>query len=93
MRAHVRSYIIRTNVPNGDDRMKKQLLNLCQRHELADMIYMGADGSLTKRRIQILSIGNASFTAYCHLRRSKRTFKIDRVLSIQRVVSREPQAI
>lgn len=73
--------------------MRQQLLKICQRHELADMIYMGADGSLTKRRVHILSIDSHSFTAYCHLRRSKRTFRIDRVLSVQQVVNREPQAI
>ncbi|WOV87411.1 transcriptional regulator [Sporosarcina oncorhynchi] len=73
--------------------MRQQLLKIYQRHELADMIYIGADGSLTKRRIHILSITNHSFKAYCYLRRSKRTFKIDRVLSVQQVVNREPQAI
>ncbi|MCM3638626.1 transcriptional regulator [Sporosarcina luteola] len=73
--------------------MRQALLKICQRHELAEMIYMGADGTLTKRRVRILAVGIDSFTAYCHLRHEKRTFKIDRVLSIQRVVSRERQAI
>jgi len=73
--------------------MRQALLKICQRHELAEMIYMRADGTLTKRRIRILAVGIDSFTAYCHLRHEKRTFKIERVLSVQRVVSREPQAI
>lgn len=73
--------------------MRQALLKICQRKELADMIYMRSDGALTKRRIRILAVGMDSFTAYCHLRHEKRTFKIDRVLSVQRVVSRERQAI
>lgn len=73
--------------------MRQALLKLCQRYELAEMIYMRADGALTKRRVRILAVGMDSFTAYCHLRHEKRTFKIDRVLSVQRVVSRKPEAI
>ena len=73
--------------------MRQALLKICQRHELAEMIYMRADGTFTKRRIRILAVGMDSFTAYCHLRHEKRTFKIDRILSVQRVVNRERQAI
>lgn len=73
--------------------MRQALLKICQRHELAEMIYMGADGALTKRRVRIIAVGLDSFTAYCYLRHEKRTFKTDRVLSIQRVVSHERQAI
>lgn len=77
----------------GMKAMRQALLKICQRHELAEMIYMRADGDLTKRRVRILAVGMDSFTAYCHLRHEKRTFKIDRVLSVQRVVRREQQAI
>lgn len=73
--------------------MRQALLKICQRNELADMIYMRADGTLTKRRIRILAVGMDSFTAYCHLRHEKRTFKMDRVLFLQRVVIREREAI
>ncbi|MCG7343434.1 transcriptional regulator [Sporosarcina sp. ACRSL] len=73
--------------------MRQALLNICERRDLAVMIYMRADGTLTKRRIRILAVGVDSFTAYCHLRHEKRTFRIDRILSVQRVISRERQAI
>ena len=73
--------------------MRQALLKICQRHELAEMIYMRADGTLTKRRIRILTVSIDSFTAYCHLRHENRTFKIDRVLSVQRVINRERRAI
>ncbi|MDN4606640.1 transcriptional regulator [Sporosarcina highlanderae] len=73
--------------------MRQELIKICERRELAEMIYMSADGSLTKRRIRILSVGEGSFKAYCFLRREKRTFKIESVLSIRRVISRESWAI
>lgn len=73
--------------------LRQALLKICQRHELAEMIYMRADGTLTKRRIRILAVSIDSFTAYCHLRHEKRTFKIDRVLSVQRLLNHERQAI
>ena len=73
--------------------MRQALIKIFQRNEWAEMIYMGADGALTKRRIRILAVGVDSFTAYCLLRHEKRTFKMDRVLSIQRVITRERQAI
>ena len=73
--------------------MRQALIKIFQRNEWAEMIYMGADGALTKRRIRILAVGVDSFTAYCLLRHEKRTFKMDRVLSVQRVISRERQAI
>ncbi|WP_432362444.1 transcriptional regulator [Sporosarcina sp. UB5] len=73
--------------------MRQALLKLCQRQELAEMIYMRADGALSKRRIRILVVGMDSFTAYCYLRHEKRTFKIDRVLSVQRVIRRERRTI
>ncbi|MCM3744712.1 transcriptional regulator [Sporosarcina luteola] len=73
--------------------MRQALLKICQRHELAEMIYIRADGTLTKRRVRILAVGIDTFTAYCHLRHEKRTFKIERVLSVQRVVNRERQVI
>ncbi|MCG3087649.1 WYL domain-containing protein [Sporosarcina cyprini] len=73
--------------------MRNELLKLCERHELADMIYMRADGQLTKRRVEILSIGVNTFIAYCFLRKERRMFKIDRVLSVQRVLYRESAAM
>ena len=73
--------------------MKRELIKICERQELAEMIYMRADGTLTKRRIQILAVCEDSFNAYCFFRRGNRTFTIDRVLSVQRVISRESWAI
>ncbi|MBB4824598.1 putative DNA-binding transcriptional regulator YafY [Sporosarcina luteola] len=73
--------------------MRNDVLKLCKRHELADMIYMRADGQFTKRRVEVISVGVNTFIAYCYLRKEKRMFKIDRILSIQRVVYKESTAM
>lgn len=65
--------------------MSEQVLRMCARREVAEMIYMCADGTLTKRRLKILSVQSDAFVAYCYLRQAKRTFKMERVLSLWRV--------
>ncbi|WP_040226092.1 WYL domain-containing protein [Bhargavaea cecembensis] len=65
------------------------LMKCMKRHQLADMIYMGSDGSITKRRVRLLKIRQDSVTAYCFMRQERRTFRIDRILSILPVEGRE----
>ncbi|MFJ7934830.1 transcriptional regulator [Sporosarcina sp. NPDC096371] len=43
---------------------------------LLDMMYLAKDGSISKRRIKVIQVGESSFRAYCYLRGSKRTFTI-----------------
>nr|WP_252502746.1 transcriptional regulator [Sporosarcina sp. Marseille-Q4943] len=50
--------------------------------EILDMMYVASDGSITKRRIKVLQIGEVSFRAYCFLRKSKRTFTAENVLAL-----------
>lgn len=72
--------------------MKAEIRKIWQRQKLAEMIYMSANGQVTKRRLRILRVGETTFQAYCLLRNEKRTFKIDRVLSIQPLLSFEKTA-
>ncbi|MET3574216.1 transcriptional regulator [Bhargavaea ullalensis] len=60
-----------------------------KRHQLADMIYMDSDGSITKRRVRLLKIRQDSVTAYCFMRQKRRTFRIDRILSILPVAGQD----
>ena len=69
--------------------MINELQKLLERNEIADVIYMSANGKLTKRRLKLISVSSHSFHAYCFLRRERRTFKIDQVLAIQKVIVRE----
>ncbi len=57
--------------------------------EILEVMYMAKDGSVSKRKIRVLTIHEKTFTAYCLLRNSKRTFLIDNVLAVVPVMVRE----
>ncbi len=59
-----------------------QLVKSMKYNESLDMMYMAKDGQISKRRIRVLQVGEVSFRAYCFLRKSNRTFKIDNVLAL-----------
>lgn len=61
--------------------------------DVLDMMYVANDGSITKRRIKVLQLGEVSFRAYCYLRQSKRTFTIENVLAVVPVVHNERMII
>lgn len=61
--------------------------------EILDMMYMAKDGSVSKRRIKVLQVGEVSFRAYCHLRKSNRTFTVDNVLALVPVMVKESRVI
>lgn len=73
--------------------MRKQLVKSVEYNESLDMMYLAADGSISKRRIKVLQVGEASFRAYCFLRKSKRTFTIDNVLALVPVTNKESMVI
>lgn len=73
--------------------MRVQLMRSRERNEMADMMYMDKSGAVSKRRIQVIQVGEGSFRAYCYLRRSKRTFTIDNVLALVPVVHKERSVI
>jgi predicted DNA-binding transcriptional regulator YafY len=69
------------------------ILKSLERGQLADMIYMNNKGEISKRRVKVLSVEGDSFQAFCFLRGTKRTFKIDNVLAFVPVVNRERDVI
>ena len=73
--------------------MLEQLRKSVRYGELLDMMYMAKDGSVIKRRIKVLQVGESSFRAYCILRGSKRTFTIENVLALVPVVQKESRVI
>ena len=56
---------------------------------ILNMMYMARDGTISKRRIQAMQVGEVSFRAYCYLRKSSRTFKIDNILALVSVTLRD----
>lgn len=73
--------------------MRKSLERAVKYGETIDMMYLAKDGSITKRRINVLQMGDKSFRAYCHLRKSKRTFAIGNVLALVPVFEKESLVI
>ena len=73
--------------------MHGEIHKYCNRHERVDMIYMRADGTMTKRRIQPIAIRDDVFTAWCFLRKERRTFKVERVLAVRPIIIKEAALI
>lgn len=73
--------------------MRNELMKSMEYNESLDMMYMAKDGLISKRRINVLQVGEVSFRAYCHLRGSKRTFTVDNVLALVPVIQKESMVI
>ncbi|MFJ5771383.1 transcriptional regulator [Psychrobacillus sp. NPDC093180] len=73
--------------------MRINILKVMDRGQLADMIYLSNNGEMTKRRVKVLSVNDETFKAYCFLRNTKRTFKIDNVLAFVPVIKKERNVI
>lgn len=73
--------------------MRNQLMKSMEYGVLLDMMYMDKSGAVSKRRIQVIQVGEGSFRAYCYMRKSKRTFTIDNVLVLVPVVHKERAVI
>jgi len=73
--------------------VRDQLKKSMEYSESLDMMYMAADGQISKRRINVLQVGEVSFRTYCHLRGSKRTFTIDNILALVPVKTKESMVI
>ncbi|MFC3209646.1 MULTISPECIES: transcriptional regulator [Planomicrobium] len=69
--------------------MKAQILKAFKYQQLVDMMYIANDGGISKRRIKILKVSGETFQAYCFLRKEKRTFKMENVLSAIPVITKE----
>ena len=61
--------------------------------ETLEVMYIAKNGSISKRRINVLYMHKESFVAYCFLRKAKRTFIINNVLVAVPVQQRESLVI
>ncbi|MFJ8064929.1 transcriptional regulator [Psychrobacillus sp. NPDC096426] len=73
--------------------MRINILKCWDRGQLADMIYLKDNGKISKRRVKVLIVGEHTFKAYCFLRNTKRTFKINNVLAFVPVIKKEREVI
>lgn len=59
-----------------------RLLSLySQRQMPIEMIYLAKDGQITQREISVLQVNESTVVAFCHLRKMKRTFLMENILS------------
>lgn len=62
--------------------MRINILKSVQLDQISEMIYMNNNGEISKRRVKVLSVESNTFKAFCFLRNTKRTFKVNNVLVV-----------
>lgn len=73
--------------------MRIIIVKCFERGQIAEMIYLKNTGEVSKRRVKVISVKEDSFQAYCFLRNTKRTFKIENVLAFVPLVSKEREVM
>lgn len=68
--------------------MKKELQRAIVQQQHIEIIYLGSQGSTSKRIIRPLEITGDRLKAYCLTRRAPRVFTIGNILAVQPVVVR-----
>lgn len=58
--------------------MRIELIKCAKRSGLLQIVYMDDKGKVTK----VIKINSSTFTCFCYLRRSRRTFKINNLLAV-----------
>ena len=69
--------------------MRVELIKSMEWNHVSDMISAAKDVAIGKRSIKIVQVGDVSFRANCYSRKSDRIFKIDTILALVPVTSRE----
>ena len=64
-----------------------------QLNQISEMIYMNNNGEISKRRVKVLSMEGNVFKAYCFLRNTKRSFKIENILAFVPVIQKERDVV
>lgn len=62
--------------------MRNELLKYVKRSHTLQIMYIDDQGNITKRTVRVIKINRSTFTAYCYLRKSRRTFKINNLLAV-----------
>lgn len=73
--------------------MRINILKSMQLNQIIEMIYMNENGEISKRRVKVLTVEGNTFKAYCFLRNTKRTFKIENVLAFVPIIHKEREVV
>lgn len=68
--------------------MRNELIKSVKRSRTLTIMYVSDNEEITKRTVRVLKINSSTFTAYCYLRKSRRTFKIDNLLAVVPITER-----
>lgn len=68
--------------------MRNELMKAAKRSNLLEVIYQSNSGKVTKRTVRIIKINGSTFTAYCFMRKARRTFVINNLLAVAPVSER-----
>lgn len=73
--------------------MRINILKSVKLDQISEMIYMNNNGEISKRRVKVLSLEGNTFKAFCFLRNTKRTFKVNNVLAFVPFIQKEREVI
>lgn len=73
--------------------MREQLIKAMRRNQVVDIIYMAKDGTITKRRLKLITVAGDTMQAYCFMRHAKRTFLINNILAVIPVVNKGREVV
>ena len=73
--------------------MNEVILKSMKSGQIVEVMYMAKNGQVTKRRLKVIKLQSDSFQAYCFLRNTKRTFKVDNVLALIPITRKESAVI
>jgi len=69
------------------------ILKSMQLNQIVEMIYINNNGEISKRRVKVLRVEGNTFKAYCFLRNTKRTFKVENVLAFVPIIHKEREVV
>mgnify|MGYP001170033289 CR=1 FL=1 len=73
--------------------MRNELLKCMHKNQLAELIYISHDGTITKRRVKVYKVYEQYFQGYCFLRRATRTFNYNNILALVPVIEKERMVV
>lgn len=68
--------------------VRNELIKSVKLSRELQIMYMDDKGNITKRTVRVFKVSSSTFTAYCYLRGSRRTFKFNNLLAVVPVLER-----
>lgn len=69
--------------------MRNDLMKYANRGCFVELIYLSKTGEFSKRKVKLFKVQGDTFYAYCFKQNARRTFRIDHVLALIPIHSKE----